>query len=167
MINTKRIVILVAVLAVVAITLVLYKNSSVVYSELNDLKLIPVDEHFTELYFVTYPTLSPSDVVVGNTIPFSFEVHNVEGTTTDYLYQVYLKTTNGDQHVIDDGHIVLQDGASIIKNETYKIATTQLGNVVVYLKSIDQYIYFSIPNKNLILDETPIINATTTATSTQ
>jgi hypothetical protein len=153
-------------LTIVAIGLVIYFSRSYknqVFQFLNNAHLIPTKEAFTELYFVIYPTLRPSEVVVGKKIDFSFVIHNVEGKDVTYPYKVYFKSSTRKTYLIDSGNIFLKNGGKIEKNESYTTTKRSLvGNMVVYLENLNRYIYFSVPNKNLILDST-----LTTASSTK
>lgn len=125
-----------------------------IFEFLDNAHLIPTKEAFTELYFVMYPTLQPSEVVVGKKIDFSFEIHNVEGKDVNYSYKVYFKSPNKNTDLIRSGNIFINNGGKATQLGSYTLKKGQSGNVVVYLNGLNRYIYFSIPDKNLIPDST-------------
>lgn len=85
-----------------------------IYSELNNLKLIPQPEKFTELYFENHASL-PRQIVKNETISFSFTIHNLEGIDMKYPYVVYFKNNYGTTTV--------EDNIIFIKNNEYKTIT--------------------------------------------
>ena len=66
----KAIITGVILLILIGVSAMAYAYRSPLYAQLDAWKLIPKQEHFTELYFVTYPTLAPSNVPIDPTLPF-------------------------------------------------------------------------------------------------
>jgi len=138
------IIVLIAALA----ALILYMNRGSIHGELNNLKLIPQPEHFTELYFNDHLSL-PKNTVAKQPISFSFIIHNVEGVTTTYPYSVYFEYPNGSHNLFTSSSVTLADNAStsITINHTFRTSNLT-GMVVVNLTPLNQHIDFIVPNTN-------------------
>ncbi len=133
---------------VVILGLVLFTHSDMVMAQLNEWKLIPQPEHFTELYFdnaSALPTLTSKGVEAS----FSFTIHNVEGATTAYPYRVYFEYPSGYRVAFTAGTVLLADNASttITVSHTFR-STDEVGKVVVMLTSLNQSIDFLVPDSN-------------------
>ena len=111
--------------------------------------LMPKEDHFTELYFETYPTLSQNDIVFGRKIAFSFTIRDLEGKDMDYPYQVYFKSVNKSTILIDSGVLILKNNEFKNITENYRVReNNQHGNIIVFLKNLNQEISFAVPAKN-------------------
>lgn len=128
---------------VLSASFLIYKERAVIYIGLNDLKLIPQPERFTELYFD--PTSLPDQIISYQPLLFSFTVHNLEGATTTYPYKVYLEYPTGKQITFANGSITLANGAEATTNikHIFYFSNKKL-KVVVKLTAIDQSIDFLI-----------------------
>lgn len=116
----------------------------VIYTQLNQWKLIPQPERFTELYFDDHTRL-PKIIVPGETNTFVFVVNNLEGHPTYYPYAVYFQGVDGVVVPIQDGTVFLSDG------EQQKITVTTKGDwsssngkIFVVLKEQNQKIHFFV-----------------------
>jgi hypothetical protein len=88
-----------------------------IYKELYALKLIPEDEHFTELYFEDYGNL-PQKSIKGEALSFSFTIKNDEGIDKQYPYIVYFEN-NGEKFVLDDNTVPIKYKESRTIKESY------------------------------------------------
>lgn len=131
-----------------SVTFLLYQERGAIYAGLNNLKLIPQPERFTELYFEN-PTLLPKQTVAGQPVSFSFTVHNLESVTTTYPYKVYFEYPLGQQVVFANNSVSLANNAfsTITVSHTF-LTSNQKGKVVVELISRNQLIDFLLPNNN-------------------
>src|ERR1700677_2196121 len=102
---------LLVIVVVVAGIFFLYQQKTVVYADLNSLKLIPQPERFTELFFQNASDL-PRATVAGQPISFAFTIHNVEYATTTYPYEVYFESSDGEQVDFTSGTVTLPSDAS-------------------------------------------------------
>lgn len=131
----------------------LYINRIVVqeniHEKMNDWKLIPIPETYTELYFEDHTAL-PKKTTAGQITTFSFTIHNMEGVTTTYPYEVYFKYTQlGWKVLFEEGSVTLDPGESTTITTSHMWRSSELqGKVVVELLGFDQYIDFLFPNTN-------------------
>jgi hypothetical protein len=115
---------------------------------MNDWKLLPQPEQFTELYFNNYLSL-PKTSVAGKPFTFSFTIHNIENATTVYPYAVYFKYPDGARTTLRTGSVTLANDATTTIPITYTFQTSDLhGEVVVALTELNQTIDFILPNTN-------------------
>lgn len=91
-----------------------YVYRDALYRQMDALKLIPRPELFTELYFENHTNL-PKQIVKGETISFSFTIHNLEGKDKEYPYVVYFKN--------DYGTTTVAQSTAFVKNNEYKTIT--------------------------------------------
>jgi hypothetical protein len=147
--SRPAITLIILVCVILAGSFFLYQEKSVVYADLNSLKLIPQPETFTELYFENASYL-PRATVAGQPISFSFGIHNVEYATMTYPYEVYFEYPDGSQIYFTSGTVTLASDASTSIPVTYTFQASGLvGKVVVDLPSLgDQQIDFLLPNNN-------------------
>jgi hypothetical protein len=139
----KKVILSSFVLIIGAIILA-YSMPISLYNELNNLKLIPESEAFTELYFDTYPQ-AQAQISDGTHVSFTFTVHNLEGTTTAYAYQVYFVSGNATT-TIQNGTTTLANTASTTIAESLTLKSSfQPGDVFVSLPALGQHIDFYIP----------------------
>ncbi len=134
--------------ALVAVCVFLYVFRSNVWAEMDNLKLIPIPEKFTELYFNDYSTL-PKKSVAKELISFSFTIHNMEGATITYPYDVYFKYPDGSRVMFASGTTTIGDGDYQIINASHTWISSNLqGQVVAELTQKNQAIDFILPNNN-------------------
>lgn len=125
-----------------------YAYRDAVYTKLNDFKLIPQEERFTELYLNDYLTF-PKEIVKGQKVTFSFTVHNLEGKTVTYPYVAYLKTEDGYRISIARGSVTLADKESRIVTESYTFKSalkTEKVTVFIELPDQGQSLHFKLPS---------------------
>ena len=151
-------------LVLILISIVCYEGNTV-YAELENLKLIPMQERFTELYFEN-PSFLPQRAFAGDPISFSFTIHNLEAVSTNYPYNIYFEGSNGQSVVFASSSVTLAENTSKTIDITYifPIASTtrridgnkvilpsvnETGMVVVDLISLNQQIDFLLSGKNL------------------
>jgi hypothetical protein len=106
----------------------------------------PRPETYTELYFDSYPTSTARAMTAGQVLPFSFTIHNKEGTETDYAYRVYFSATDASIAPIENASFTLADGQSQTLQEHYVARSGDTGKVVVELTGRNQHIDFLVPN---------------------
>lgn len=148
-------------LAAILILFFVIGSSNAVYAGMEDLKLWPLPQEFTELYFES-PTSLPTHATAGSPISFSFGVHNLEGGTEAYAYDVYFQSSSNQTTTIASGSIALASDSSDTIRIIYTFpkglstrtkiapgAVNETGRVVVSLPSLNQQIDFLLPNKNL------------------
>jgi hypothetical protein len=135
-------------IVVVLVAFGAYHEKSAIYSELSQLKLIPEQERFTELYFNDASSL-PRQTNKGVVDTFSFTIHNVEYATTTYPYRVYFVYPSGRQVPFATSTITLTPNASTTVNISHTwLASNEHGQVVVELTSLNQSIDFLLPDTN-------------------
>lgn len=117
------------------------------YRTLDSWKLIPHDETFTELYIDNYNDL-PMKTVPNQAVPFSFVIHNLEGTSTTYLYQVYAQIGTSSRRLVESGWVPLaKDGFQNI-NGTYTVgSTTDPTTIYIELPNQALSLHFMIPRR--------------------
>lgn len=133
------------VLAAVLVAVGVFHRNEI-YGQLQNWKLIPTDEHFTELYFNNYEAFSKEITLPGKTVSFSFTVHNLEGVTTTYPYAVFFLDTLGKKTILGQGSVTLSDGASqsIIIPYNYS-SLKDSGRVIILLNNSNEQIDFLVP----------------------
>lgn len=151
--SEQNIVIVGAILVLVFLgVLLINKTGSSFYKgvnkELNNLKLIPIPETFTELYFENHSSL-PKKSVAGTTDFFSFTIHNMEWEKKDYQYSVYFEYPSGFRVLFTSGTVTLNHDQYKIIGASHKWYSSDLiGQVVVELIGRNQKIDFILPNNN-------------------
>jgi len=111
-----------------------------VKAKLGEWKLLPQQDRFTELYLNDNLEV-PKQINSGDTVSFSFTIHNLEGQSTTYPYAVYFVDSSGITTTIDSRPIILADNKSTVINEAY-----------VFKESRDQVTFFiSLPQQNELL----------------
>lgn len=143
--GTRKSLIWGAVFALAAVglfTLVRYQAS--IYATFVAWELVPKPETFTELYFEN-PSALPHEIAVDEPFSFAFTIHNLEGATTTYPYQVYLQYPTGEVIPLTGGQSVLANNAvtTITAKGTLHYPNQQF-KVVVTLPSKNQHIDFSL-----------------------
>ncbi len=66
-----------------------YDRRGIVYAFFLQEQFIPRPETFTELYFTEASSL-PATIAKGDTVSFSFTIHNLEGHSMSYPYEVFV-----------------------------------------------------------------------------
>ena len=126
------------------VALVLYQHKDAMYGQLDRWRLMPRGEHFTELYFDNHTAL-PKKVASGEAVSFSFIVHNLEGESMVYPYNIYFKDQNGRVVDMEEKSVTLADGESRTIKESYSPAVTEdKGGIFVELPQKKQEIHFLI-----------------------
>jgi len=117
-----------------------YKDS--IRARLDEWKLIPRRERFTELYFDDHVNL-PKQIQKGEKIDFSFTIHNLEGERRWYSYIVYFKSQDGQITNIEEKSVFLEDGELESIKESYApTLEDNKGGIFVELKNPQQGIDF-------------------------
>jgi len=127
---------------------VFYRFRSEIHAQMDEWKLIPKQERFTELYLNDHVNL-PKQVQKGEKITFSFVIHNLEGKNWAYPYAVFFMSQNGQISKIEEKTVTLADGEYKTIEESY---TSDLdenkGGIYVALQQPQQEIHFLLNNNN-------------------
>ncbi|HVZ12632.1 MAG TPA: hypothetical protein VG965_06405 [Patescibacteria group bacterium] len=137
----KRKIIICVLIVACFIVFLLLRSSSQAAQIATDLLPLPKVEPVTELYFTDQNSLTKT-VTSGSPIKFRFTVHNLEGKTTAYSYQVIL--VSGDVNtIIDTGKFSLIDSASKTITESTTLGSYSRGDhIIVSLPARNQQINF-------------------------
>jgi len=142
--KTRLTITLIIAAILVYVAFDLYYQSGFAYAELQKMDLVPVPEHYTELYFDNASYL-PFTIAKGQTASFAFSIHNLEGADTNYPYSVYLQDVKGGKTIIATGTArvasTMTDTVTIA--HTFKIEPGA-DMFVVDLSSIDEKIDFLV-----------------------
>jgi len=92
-------------------------------------------ETFTELYFEDHINL-PNKIIRDKVYRFSFTIHNLENTDTNYPYEVYIDV-KGDKEFIDRGSVFVKNNEYITIDRSYML-TTPSGKVKIEVLLVDQ-----------------------------
>ncbi|MEI8343966.1 MAG: hypothetical protein WCF93_03395 [Candidatus Moraniibacteriota bacterium] len=131
---------------VIALSFAVYENRKAAYAAMDNLKLIPRPECFTELYFNDHINL-PKQLSPGEKISFSFVIHNLEGASKDYPYVVYFKSKDGQFKNIEEKTVTLADGEVRAIDESYVSESLEnQGGIYIKLKDQQQEIHFLLNN---------------------
>lgn len=87
-----------------------YEQKGWFYHWLDEQLIIPRRETYTELYFPD-ASLLPRSIKQGDEVVLQFTVHNLEGRTMDYPYQVFIRESGTTTQLID-GTTAMGDGES-------------------------------------------------------
>lgn len=137
---------LLVLLIAVAIAFILFQYKQAIYAQLDSWKLIPRPERFTELYFNNHTNL-PKQISEGETISFSFVIHNLEGKSWQYPYSVFFISQDGQITNIEEATVTLSDGEYKTIEESYTSALADNnGEIFVELQQPKQELHFSILN---------------------
>jgi hypothetical protein len=104
--------------------------------------LKPKPETYTELYF-NQPQRLPS-VWPNRPVDFAFHVHNMEGTATNYQYEVLEATASGQPLVVKSGQLTLAKGGAMDVPVTLGVPTQKSRTEVTVILSSQQQIHFWI-----------------------
>lgn len=145
--SISRFLLLFLAVLVVAMVLVFVANKPTIIAKLNDWKLLPQEEPFTELFLNNHLDL-PKQVEKGQAVLFSFTIHNLEGKTVKYPYVVYLQTDKGARISIAHNAVTLADKESKIINEEYTFKTQITKPVTVFIKlpNTGENLHFVLPS---------------------
>lgn len=138
---------IIGIMLLLALLFIANDQRDYLYNVMNRLKLIPQPEQFTELYFDDTPLL-PKEIDNNALNSFSFTVHNMEGVTTSYPYNVSFLYSSGRRVIIESSTVTLVNNASttVVVPRTYNHQSNDKGRVVVELTSLNQSIDFLITN---------------------
>jgi|SRR5579871_547997 len=103
----------------------------------------PQPETFTELYLNDNPSL-PQQVSSYRLYAFSFTIHNLEGKTINYPYEVYL-ASSGQKSSIDKKTVTLPNSKSVTINELFSFnsgSASGSAEIVVNLLNKNQQVDF-------------------------
>ncbi len=103
------------------------------------LKLVPLPEPITELYFNDIGTLPVRNT---GTVKFSFTIHNLEGTDMVYPYTVSAQFADGTTAVLDQNTIPIASGDSAKVPETLIFKSIGTTSIAVTLPSQNEHIQF-------------------------
>lgn len=132
-----RYVWIILILAViVSITYFSHVYKPLIYKQLDNLHLIPRQEHFTELYFNNHTNL-PKKPAIKETITFSFAIHNLEGKDKEYPYAVYSKNDKYGTINIDQRAVLVKDNEEKIITEKYT-SNSNTDKETIFVELIDQ-----------------------------
>lgn len=168
--TTKRLRLLFLAVFVLILGLILFISRGAIKAKLNDWKLIPQPETFTELYLNDYTSLSkslPGEITGGEKISFSFTIHNVENKEVLYPYTVYMigekvatstalvtptpTTSTFATTTIKSGSVLLGSGASTTISQSYTFKKNNpptQATFFVTLTEKNQSLHFFVPNRN-------------------
>lgn len=122
-------------------------QSGAINGKLNERKLIPQPERYTELYFADYESL-PRKIESGKPLDFSFVIRNLEGDDTNYPYVVYLEYADGRRENVQTGAVSLaNEGSKTIIVTDNVAADPTIKKVIVQLTEKDQEISFILEDK--------------------
>ncbi|HRN69940.1 MAG TPA: hypothetical protein PLS49_02035 [Candidatus Woesebacteria bacterium] len=124
-----------SVLAVI-IFFLLFADKSAIISWLNEYKLLPQPERFTELYFEDHTNL-PTHLIASDEADFKFTVHNLEYEPFTYNYTVKAESTQSAE--------LLDEGTFTLNHDEYK---TIGGTISTQEAQIRTKINVSLENKN-------------------
>ena len=134
-----------AILAVfvVVVPLFVLETHGGIGSAAEQLRLVPQNERFTEVYF-SDAALLPKVVARRQPIAFSFVISNQEGTTTVYPFEIYV-LKDGVKVSLQKSWLEVASGAA----STTNIRFTPHGNfhemtVYVNLPSVQEQLHFSV-----------------------
>lgn len=121
-----------------------YQYKSEIYARLNEWKLIPQKESFTELYFENHLNL-PKYIITGRKMDFSFTIHNLEGQAMNYPYAVYFVSDEGRITTINSSVATSSDGEYKTIPVEYTLNTlAPSGAIYVELSRKKQDIHFMV-----------------------
>ncbi len=112
------------------------------------MKLSPIPERFTELYFNDYGSL-PARTTAKEFVPFSFTIHNLEGVMMTYPYSVYFQYPDQSRVLFGNGTTTIDNNASEIITIGHTFISSRLhGKVIVEILGTNQHIDVLFPNTN-------------------
>jgi hypothetical protein len=121
-----------------------YQYKPEIYAQLNEWKLIPQKERFTELYFENHLNL-PKYIIADRKMDFSFTIHNLEGQKMNYPYTVYFLSDEGRITGIISSKATSSDAEYKTIPITYTLNTlAQSGAIYVELTQKKQDIHFNV-----------------------
>src|SRR5437868_4908984 len=92
----------------------LFVNGKAIANKLNDLKLLPQPENFTELFLLNHETI-PYTITPSKEIAFEFVIHNLEHKDMNYPYEVYILIGGKKQPLVKNSVFVKQNDTKVIK----------------------------------------------------
>lgn len=145
--SISRFLLLFLAVLVVGAGVWMFTHQSAVVAKMNEWKLLPQDELFTELYLNNHLDL-PKEIAKGQTVSFSFTIHNLEGKSVKYPYVVYLQTDKGARISIAHNAVTLADKESKIINEEYTFKTQITKPVTIFIKlpNTGESLHFFLPS---------------------
>ena len=138
---SKKNVITSAVVALVLIFLLLVLKRNAVIGELNNLKLLPQSENFTELYLLNHQTI-PYTITPDKEVSFQFVIHNLENKDVNYPYEVFLMIDGKKQPLVKNSIFIKNNQAKTIKESLSANYPTKRFEIAVILVNKNQSIDF-------------------------
>lgn len=102
------------VISAVLVVGLLFVGRDAIVNKLNDLKLLPQSENFTELYLLNHQTI-PYTINPNKEVSFEFAIHNLENKDLNYPYVVFLDIDGKKQPLVKNSVFVKNNQTKIIK----------------------------------------------------
>jgi len=147
--QSEKYLIIINIINIVLIAMfVSYRYKAELHAQLDEWKLVPKQERFTELYFDDHVNL-PKQIQKGEKISFSFVIHNLEGKKWDYPYAIFFISQNGQVTKIEEKTVTLSNGEFKTIEESYisNLAENN-GGIHVALQQPQQEIHFLLNNND-------------------
>lgn len=137
----------VMMLLLIGVAVFFYIERAALWTQLDEWKLLPRPERFTELYLENHADL-PRSVNAGQTVPFSFTVHNLEGGTMKYSYEVYALASSDDvrQPISHGDFSIDHTKAKTIANTFIFPENQKKMTIFIALPALKQEIHFILSN---------------------
>ena len=118
----------------------LYAGRAQIYAVMVGLKLVPLEEPLTELYFNDTDTLPQT---ASKPLSFSFTINNLEGKDMTYPYIVSAKIVNGQRLILDQNTIPIAKGDAAKIPESFR-PTLGARTIIVELPEQKEHILFLV-----------------------
>jgi hypothetical protein len=138
------------VLLLALVAVLVWSERTSLYDLAVQLKVVPLPETFTELYFVQQPTVTRTatvgtSTVATTTVTYSFAVHNVSSAKKYYTARVELDSGKGLKHAAARYMITLAPNEiRTIHDVLENIVSTSTGMLNISLEGSDQKITFRL-----------------------
>lgn len=116
-----------------------YSERLAIVHALAQLRLIPLEESVTELYFSNTDTLPVRNT---GSLTFSFTIHNLEGRDMVYPYIVSAQFQNGESVVLDTNTIPIASGDVATIDESLTVRSSGTAALIVTLPEQGEHIQF-------------------------
>ena len=136
----RRLYIGASLLLVIILMALVYVERAPLYDTLRGLKLVPIEEPVTELYFNDIDKLPTR----AGALTFSFTIHNLEGKDMVYPYRVVAALEDGRQIELDQSTIPIAAGDASSIPESPRVQTRTGARIIVELPEQNQHISFLI-----------------------
>ena len=150
MLNARKVLILSLTVLLIGVLFYIYTIRGSLESELVALKLVPEEEALTELY-LNNSTALPTEIDASTTVPFSFTIHNLEGTSETYVYNVSMVLGNGARVMIASSSVTLADEATTTVSESILfedgVSASAPATVYITLPAFNESLHFVLPSR--------------------